>query len=110
MYNFYQNRRSPNSDRNGNSFSESTKLAVWSKAAIDVMDPTGRNYRRDKCGALLAWNAYGNTNLQAGWEIDHIKPIAHGGGDDLSNLQALQWENNRYKSDSYPHWFCKVGR
>jgi len=50
---------------------------------------------------------HGVTSSQWGWEIDHIKPVAKGGPDDLSNLQPLQWENNRHKSDDYPQWSCK---
>ncbi len=46
--------------------------------------------------------------VQYGWEIDHIKPVALGGSDDLSNLQPLQWENNRTKGDEYPHKTCAV--
>ena len=38
-----------------------------------------------------------------GWEIDHIKPVARGGSDDLSNLQPLYWETNRNKGDQYPY-------
>jgi len=39
---------------------------------------------------------YGNRNSDYGWEIDHIDPD---GGDDISNLQQLQWKNNVDKSD-----------
>ena len=46
--------------------------------------------------------------VQYGREIDYIKPVAKGGTDDLSNLQALRWENNRHKSDDWPNWSCKV--
>jgi len=35
-------------------------------------------------------------------EIDHIKPVAKGGGDELENLQPLYWKTNRAKSDSWP--------
>lgn len=41
---------------------------------------------------------HGATNKH-GWEIDHIRPVVAGGNDDLSNLQPLQWENNRKKGD-----------
>ena len=43
------------------------------------------------------------------WEIDHIRPVAHGGGDELTNLQPLQWKNNRHKGDDFPNWSCAVG-
>ena len=49
----------------------------------------------------MKYEDYGNTSSKHGWEVDHIKPVSKGGTDDLSNLQPLQWDNNRKKSDTY---------
>ena len=53
-------------------------------------------YLLDKLTDGMTFHNYGE------WEIDHIKPVSKGGGDELSNLQALQWQNNRKKGDDYP--------
>jgi hypothetical protein len=46
------------------------------------VDPNVR--RKDGCGAWIDWAAYGQTTQNGyGWEIDHIKPVAKGGSDDL---------------------------
>lgn len=55
-------------------------------------------WRLDSCGALIKRDAWG-TKEEFGWEIDHIIPKAKGGKSDISNLQPLQWKNNRAKSD-----------
>ncbi len=60
----------------------------------------------DACRAIMHWEQYGNTGSAFGWEVDHIKPVAAGGGDELENLQALQWENNRHKSDDAHNGFA----
>ena len=46
------------------------------------------NYRCRECGA---------TNKQTRLHVDHIKPVAKGGTNDLSNLQTLCEECNRAK-------------
>jgi 5-methylcytosine-specific restriction endonuclease McrA len=99
--------RASSTTRAGQRFSEVTVQAVWNKGRpIPGYHPDV--WRRDACGAAINRQAYGNTNSQHGWEVDHIHPVAKGGGDDLANLQPLQWENNRSKGDNYPHWACKV--
>lgn len=90
----------------GSSFSEAIIQSVWNKGKIvPGYDPN--LVRKDDCGAFIKRSEYGNTNSKHGWEIDHIKPKSKGGSDSYSNLQPLQWENNRHKADNYPNWSCK---
>jgi len=96
--------RNPNTTTSGGAFSEATIEAVWAKG---TPEPNYPGFRKDKCGASMQRTKYGKTE-QWGWEIDHIKPVSQGETDDLSNLQPLQWENNRHKGDDYPNWTCKV--
>jgi 5-methylcytosine-specific restriction endonuclease McrA len=101
--------RSPNTDRNGRNFTNETILAVWNKGQIvSGYDPS--LVRKDVCGAWIHWNKYGVTvDYGNGWEIDHKKPVAKGGGDEIDNLQPLQWQNNRKKGDDFPASnFCAV--
>ena len=78
------------------SFTEDTIQKVWEKGTVaSKNDP--KDWRKDQCGAWIARNKYGNRDSKYGWEIDHIKPESAGGGDQLSNLRPLQWENNASK-------------
>jgi hypothetical protein len=95
-----------NTKANGSPFDENTKLAVWSKGFI-IPGFDQKLWRRDKCGAIMCYGDYGNVKSDCGWEIDHIQPKSKKGGDELSNLQPLHWENNRRKGDSDEgSWSC----
>jgi len=99
--------RQRNTTKLNGSFSEATIDLVWKKGKITT-GYDADTYRKDTCGAWMKRTDYGNTSSKYGWEIDHIKPVAEGGTDDLDNLQPLYWENNRHKGDDWPKWSCAV--
>ena len=98
--------RNPNTNATGGPFDDQTIERVWEKG---TPEPYYAGFRKDVCAASMRRGNYGKTE-RWGWEIDHRMPVSNGGGDDLDNLQPLQWENNRHKGDKWP-WpdgDCKV--
>ena len=69
---------------------------VWEKGTV-VSGNDPNVWRKDECKAWIGRQHYGNRDSQYGWEIDHIIPESEGGGDELSNLRPLQWQNNAGK-------------
>jgi hypothetical protein len=89
--------RHPSTNASGKPFDAATIEAVWEKAQVSAAH---RPLRVDAFDSIIWKEAYGNANSKFGWEIDHIEPVAKRGGDELENLQPLQWENNRRKGDT----------
>ena len=83
------------------SFSEETIQKVWEKGRV-VTDLDANVWRKDDCKAWIRRNHYGERGSEYGWEIDHIKLESEGGGDELSNLRPLQWENNAARQAGHP--------
>jgi hypothetical protein len=78
---------------------------VWQKGQV-VLGNDPAFWRKDSCGAWIGKQFYGSRNSPYGWEIDHIRPVSSGGGDELPNLRPLQWENNAHRQNG---WLaCKV--
>ena len=97
-------KRTYNTDKAGRIFREDIVETIWNKAH-KIPGKELSVWRADDCGNAISRSEYGNTNSEYGWEIDHILPVAEGGGDELTNLRALQWRENREKGDNYP-WTC----
>ncbi len=91
------------------------KQSVWEKGQIvDGFNPD--MYRKDPCGAWIAWDKYGVQDNIYGWVIDHIFPksklenmgVSISLIDDLRNLRPMQHENNASKSFDYPSYMAVV--
>jgi hypothetical protein len=83
------------------SYSAETIEAVWNKAVRAANPGRVQNveWGKDSCGAWIRRGDYGRLGLSYAWKIERIKSAAEGGGDELANLQPLQWENTASKGD-----------
>ena len=90
--------RQPSTDASGKPFDPTIIEAVWNKAAPSKRHPP---LRLDARGTLIWKEGYANTNSKFGWVIAHRRPLSEGGGDDLDNLEPLQWENYRLNGNGH---------
>ena len=95
--------RQNNTDSKGSSFGPLMIGQVWEKGNV-ILGYAPNEWRQECCGNYIFRGDYGGINSRYGWEIDHIRPVSSSGGDELANLQPLQWQNNRSKADNYPQW------
>jgi len=94
---------------------DTRKKEVWDKG-VKVPDFDENMYRKDACGAWIAFTAYGDRHSPYGWEIDHIYPetrlhlrkFSQETIDDLVNLRPLHWRNNASKGMDYPTYRSAV--
>jgi hypothetical protein len=89
--------RQPSTNASGKPFDAATVEAVWNKAALS---PGHSTLRLDARGTLIWKEGYSNTNSKFGWVIGRVRPLNEGGGDELENLEPLQWENYRLNGNS----------
>lgn len=97
--------RKPNTNRHGGSWTPEEIKAVWEKGFTSNSTFPLDRIKFDKCLSPMKFSEHGNRQSEYGWEIDHINPVSNHGGDDLSNLQPLNWKNNAEKGDS-TNWSC----
>jgi hypothetical protein len=90
--------RGLNTNKSGSSWSEDIKKKVFSKGT-SIIGLDSSLFREDVCGNTIRYSSFGDRGTRFGWEIDHINPVSNGGGDELINLNPLQWKNNLEKGD-----------
>jgi 5-methylcytosine-specific restriction endonuclease McrA len=74
--------------------------SVWEKGT-PIKGKNPDIYRRDAFGNEIYKPSYGKSGEKS-WEIDHVKPLAKGGSENLRNKQPLQTDANGEKGDQYP--------
>jgi hypothetical protein len=68
----------------------------WRKSQVWANWPStpGTEMKRDCDGRWMRKEDHGDRNSQYGWEMDHIRPVALGGSDDLINMRPRHCSGN----------------
>ena len=69
------------------------KISVWKKGE-KIIGLDSKIWRKDIFGNKINFDEHGKTT-QYGWDIDHYIPKAKGGSDDIMNLFAVHYIQNR---------------
>lgn len=93
--------RNFNTNVSGGSWTKEEIDAVWAKATYAKGLMPIQDIKVDAYGRHMKYSEHGNRNSEYGWEVDHIKPVAKFGTDDIWNLQPLNWKSNVEKGDYY---------
>lgn len=85
--------------------------AIYGANTLWAIDCFGTWMYREDYGETKLTRVKPNTDGNKhsfGWEIDHIRPKSsfadEKNADFLNNYEPMQWQNNRDKADSYPHF------
>lgn len=82
-------------------FEQDILQQLWNKSReLEGMDP--RLFRKDPCGAIIAWEQYEQQTSPFGWGVDHIYPVEKGGDDNIENLRVMHCLNLKAKGNDYP--------
>ena len=93
--------RGAGTDAYGDIFPQEVRDRVWSKIPDKYRRGT---VAKDPYGNQIRYEQFGNVKSSEGWDIDHRNPVSKNGSDNIRNLFAVQWYENRIlKGDKYPY-------
>jgi hypothetical protein len=93
----------------GSSEDDERKRAAWNNVPCLPGLAYTATEKRDCDGRFIRWSEYGSYS-EYGWQIDHIRPAALGGGDEFANLRARHWRGNSMAGTVLGNALRNIGR